>query len=115
MGSSRVPRRALLRAAAVAGLAGLASPAAATLLRPDRPVLTHGGQSGDVLAGSGLVWARADRPSRMVVEVADRPDFRGALRVPGPLLTPDTDFTGRLRVPATGRTAHYRVTAEDLD
>ncbi|WP_214402452.1 alkaline phosphatase D family protein [Pseudonocardia lacus] len=115
MPSARVPRRTLLRVAAVSGLAALASPAATPLLRSDRPVLTHGVQSGDVLAGSGLVWARADRPSRMVVEVSDRPDFREALRLTGPVLSPDTDFTGRLRVPALGRTAHYRVSAEDLD
>jgi alkaline phosphatase D len=78
-------------------------------------VLTHGVQSGDVLPGSGLVWARADRPSRMVVEVSDGPDFRHVRRLQGPLLTPDTDFTGKLRVPGRGRGVHYRVVAEDLD
>ncbi|HZG92772.1 MAG TPA: alkaline phosphatase D family protein, partial [Pseudonocardia sp.] len=88
---------------------------APSLVRSGRPVLTHGVQSGDVLPGSGLVWARADRPSRMVVEVSDRPDLRGARRLRGPVLTPDTDFTGVVRVPGRGRTLHYRVTAEDLD
>jgi len=29
----------------------------------DRPLLTHGVQSGDVSASSGVVWVRADRPS----------------------------------------------------
>lgn len=58
-------RRTVLRAAALGGLA------VPTLLRADRPVLTHGVQSGDVLPGSGLVWTRADRRSRMEVEVAD--------------------------------------------
>jgi alkaline phosphatase D len=33
----------------------------------------------------------------------------------GAVLTPETDFTGRLRVPGAGRTVHYRVCAEDLD
>jgi alkaline phosphatase D len=109
----RVRRRALL--AGAAGLAGAVSLGGAGLVRSGRPELTHGVQSGDVLPGSGLVWTRADRPARMVVEVADRPDLRGARRLVGPLLTPDTDLTGRLRVPGTGRTVHYRVTAEDLD
>jgi len=69
-----------------------------------------------MLPGSGLVWTRADRPSRMIVEVADNPEFRRARRLRGPLLTPDTDLTGRLRVPACdARTVHYRVTAEDVD
>ncbi|MEN3263254.1 alkaline phosphatase D family protein [Pseudonocardia sp.] len=117
-----VDRRTLLRTAVVGGLAaavplGTATSAVAApaLARPDRPVLTHGVQSGDVLAGSGLVWARADRPSRMIVEVSDDPDFRRSRTLRGPVLTPDTDFTGRVRVPGEGRTVHYRVTAEDLD
>jgi alkaline phosphatase D len=114
----RLDRRTVLRAGAVGGLVvastGLAASGPA-LVRAGRPELTHGVQSGDVATGSGLVWTRADRPSRMVVEVADNPDLRGGRRFAGPLLTPDTDFTGRLRVPVVGRTAHYRVTAEDLE
>ncbi len=82
-------------------------------------MLTHGVQSGDVLPGPGLVWTRADRPSRMLVEVADNPEFRRARRLRGPGLTPDTDLTGKLRVPSQGdrgrREVHCRVTAEDLD
>ena len=31
----------------------------------DRPIITHGLQSGDVSIDAGVVWARADRPSRM--------------------------------------------------
>ena len=105
----RIDRRTLLRAAAVGAFA------APGLVRADRPVLTHGVQSGDVIRGSGLVWARADRPSRMVVEVSEDPGFAHARRVEGPVLTPDTDFTGKVRVFGRGRTVHYRVTAEDLD
>src|SRR5689334_681823 len=61
-----------------------------------RPKLTHGVQSGEPTAHSALVWTRADRPGRMVVEVSRRPDFRNARRVRGPLLTPDSDFTGQV-------------------
>jgi alkaline phosphatase D len=109
MRSPRLDRRTFLRAAA---LSGVAAPA---LIRADRPALTHGVQSGDVVRGSGLVWARADRPARMVVEVAEDPAFTHVRRVVGPLLTPDTDFTGKVRLHGAGRTVHYRVTAEDLD
>jgi len=115
-------RRSLFRTAAAGGLAGAATlvlpgaaAAAPALVRSGRPVLTHGVAAGDVRPGSGLVWTRADRPSRMVVEVAGSPDFRRALRVPGPVLTPDTDLTGKLRVPATRGRVHYRVVAEPLD
>lgn len=132
-------RRSLFRGAVAGGLtaaAGLALPTGATagpaLVRSGRPVLTHGVQSGDVRPGSGLVWVRADRPSRMVVEVTEVTEvaeftdgaevpgapgaaFRDARRIPGPVLTPETDLTGRLRVPAGSGRVHYRVVAEDLD
>jgi alkaline phosphatase D len=116
-----VDRRTLLRAAAIGGLAAAVplttatAAGAAALVRSGRPVLTHGVQSGDVLPGSGLVWTRADRPSRMIVEVAGNPEFRDSTTHRGPVLTPDTDYTGKLRVPGESRTVHYRVIAEDLD
>ncbi|WP_028922083.1 alkaline phosphatase D family protein [Pseudonocardia acaciae] len=115
-----VNRRLVLRSAAIGsallplGLSGCGGSSGPGLVRTDRPTLTHGVQCGDVLPGSGLVWTRTDRPSRMIVEAADNPEFRDARRMVGPMLTPDTDFTGRLRIPGGG-TVHYRVSAEDPD
>ncbi|MBW8486974.1 alkaline phosphatase D family protein [Actinomadura parmotrematis] len=112
-------RRSVLRGGLVAGGAALASAASPALAAPSllrsRPVLTHGVQAGDVTAGEAVIWARADRPARMVVEVARRPDFRGAVRVPGPYLTPDTDLTGKafLRGLPAGTELHYRVRLDD--
>src|SRR5437763_1498205 len=74
----------------------IAPASAAPLVRRDRPVLTHGIQSGDVTTDSAIVWTRADRPSHMVVEIARDPSFRGARRYSGPMLTPDTGGTGKL-------------------
>jgi alkaline phosphatase D len=117
-------RRTLLRAGMVgvgATAAGLVVPAAAQaapLVRAGRPVLTHGVQSGDVTRDGALVWTRADRPSRMLVEVSRDPSFRQASRtLRGPVLTPDTDGTGKLRLTGLppGREVFYRVRAEDLD
>ncbi|MER6796954.1 PhoD-like phosphatase N-terminal domain-containing protein, partial [Amycolatopsis mediterranei] len=78
-------RRTLLKAGltgASAVAAGLVVPstafAAVPLVRRDRPVLTHGVQSGDVTPGSAIVWSRADRPSRLVVEIARDPSSRHA-------------------------------------
>jgi phosphodiesterase/alkaline phosphatase D-like protein len=34
----------------------------------DRPQLTDGVQSGDLLGDRAMVWSRSDRPARMVVE-----------------------------------------------
>mgnify|MGYP001596533419 CR=1 FL=1 len=48
----------------------------------DRPQITHGVQSGDVGSGGGVVWARADRPSQMMVEVATTESFKNARALP---------------------------------
>jgi alkaline phosphatase D len=112
-------RRTLLRAGGVgvgAAAAALALPEVA-LARTSRPVLTHGVQTGDVTTDGALLWTRADRPARMLVEVAPDPTFRHARRLRGPVLTPATDGTGRVRLDhlPPGREVHYRVVAEDLD
>src|SRR4051794_23045934 len=98
-----IDRRTLLRAGLAGGVAGtfLGAPAFAGQVgwKPSgRPVLTHGVQSGDATADSAVVWTRADRPGRMWVQAAVRPDFRGARLVRGPVLTLDTDFTGKVRL-----------------
>jgi alkaline phosphatase D len=113
-------RRGLLAGAAVLG-AGLAtSPrafAAPALVRSGRPLLTHGVQAGDVHEGGAILWSRADRPSRLVAEISRDPDFRRAVTVRGPVVTPETDLTGEIglsRLPA-GTDLHYRIRAVDLD
>jgi alkaline phosphatase D len=114
-------RRTFLRTGIVAGgglaaLGGLA-PAAPALVLSGRPGLTHGVQSGDVTVRGAVVWARADRPSRMLVEVSTRADFAHARTVRGPVLTPATDLTGKtlLRGLPAGESVHYRVRLADLD
>ncbi len=41
----------------------------------DRPKMTDGVQSGDVLGDRAMVWSRSDRPSRMIVEWDTRSMF----------------------------------------
>jgi alkaline phosphatase D len=71
-------RRRFLRTAASTALltvgGGIAKPSISRVA--DRPVVTHGIQSGDVSIDSAVVWARADRPSRMMVEVATTDSFK---------------------------------------
>jgi len=113
-----IDRRTLLRAGLAGGAAGTFLGGPAFAVRPTgRPVLTHGVQSGDAAADSAVVWTRADRPGRMWVQVSRRPDLRGARLVRGPVLTPDTDFTGkvRLRDLPSGDTLYYRARVESLD
>lgn len=68
-------------------------------------------------AHEAVVWARSDRPARMLVDVSRRPDFRHARTVRGPVLTPDTDLTGKtfLHGLPSGEELHYRVRLDDLD
>jgi alkaline phosphatase D len=119
--TSPVTRRTLLRGA-VGGLGAALVPSSAAFARPGRsaalvrsgvPLLTHGIQSGDVTAHDAVVWARADRPARLFVQVAPTGRFSGpAVRTyRGPLLSAATDFTGRVELgglPA-GRDVPYRV------
>lgn len=116
IGATRWGRRSVLRSGLALGGAVVLGGCSGGpgLVRSDRPVLTHGVQSGEIAADGALVWSRADRPSRMVVEVAAAPSFRDARTITGPDLTPARDLTGAVRVPAApGRTTFYRVVADD--
>ncbi|MFD1824997.1 alkaline phosphatase D family protein [Mumia zhuanghuii] len=122
-------RRALLRGAAAVGAgavvlgSGAASATARTtsrsapaLVRAGRPSLTHGVQAGDVLTRQATLWSRADRPARLVAEIARDSSFRKAVTLRGPVVTPESDLTGRFTVrglPA-GADLHYRIRAVDL-
>ena len=118
----RLRRRDFIRGSLVAG-GGLAATAAglgngrAFGATPNRPVLTHGIQSGDVGARSAVIWTRGDRPSRMLVEVSSTPSFHTSQVVEGPVLTPSSDLTGKVRLRGLrpGREVFYRVQLEDLD
>src|SRR6201993_438293 len=82
----------------------------------DRPAVTHGVQSGDVTADSGVVWARADRPSQMLVEVATTESFSNARALPPIAALPESDFTAKMlleNLPA-GQDIFYRVKFRDL-
>jgi len=121
--SSISRRRFLLSPAAVAASGLLpsvlrAQTAPAILSRDSaRPMLLSGLQSGDVLADRAIVWARASRPARMLLEWSTTASFANATRLRGPDLLPDSgDGTGKLDVrglPA-GQEIFYRVVLEDM-
>ena len=82
-----------------------------------RPGLPSGIASGDVAADGAILWARADRPARMLIEVADNRSFENSRRLFGPHVLASSDFTGkfRLRGCAAGQRIHYRIRFQDLD
>src|SRR3974377_40175 len=109
----RISRRHILRTAAGAlGAMAIPPPSRAA----DRPIITHGVQSGDVGTDGGVVWARADRPSQMMVEVATTESFRNVRTLPPIAALPESDFTAKMLVenlPA-GQDIFYRVRFRDL-
>ncbi|MHC2623636.1 alkaline phosphatase D [Bradyrhizobium huanghuaihaiense] len=82
----------------------------------DRPAVTHGVQSGDVTVDGGVVWARADRPSQMLVEVATTESFKDARALPPIAALPESDFTAKMLIENLpgGQDIFYRVRFRDL-
>ena len=109
----RISRRRLLSGAAGA-FGAIAMPYLSRAA--DRPIVTHGVQSGDVGIDGGVVWARADRPSQVMVEVATTESF-GNSRVPPPIAAlPESDFTAKMLLESlpAGQDIFYRVNFRDL-
>jgi alkaline phosphatase D len=82
----------------------------------DRPAVTHGVQSGDASADGGVVWARADRPSQMLVDVATTDSFRDARALPPIAALPESDFTAKMLLEnlPPGQNIFYRIRFRDL-
>lgn len=115
---STVGRRSVLRGGlAASGALLVPAVAAPALALSGRPAATSGVQTGDVTASGGLVWVRADRPARMMVETSATESFRHTRRFHGPVVGPGTDFTGvtRLHGLPAGEQVHYRVLLADPD
>jgi alkaline phosphatase D len=80
-----------------------------------RPVITHGLQSGDVSSDGAVIWARADRPARMIAEVSAHEDFRDIRAMAHADAFAESDFTAKLvfeELPA-GAQIFYRVRFQD--
>src|SRR5215471_10985643 len=109
-------RRFLTTAASSAAFTTIGGIAAPYLSRAaDRPLITHGVQSGDVSTDSGVVWGRADRPARMLVEVATAESFetiRSAVFVDA---FPESDFTAKVLLEdlPPGQDIFYRIQFQD--
>ncbi|MFC5069503.1 alkaline phosphatase D family protein [Flaviflagellibacter deserti] len=82
----------------------------------DRPLITHGLQTGDIGSDAGMIWARADRPSQMMVEISTTESFKNARTLPALTVDPEGDFTGKLLVDdlPSGQDIFYRVRFRDI-
>jgi alkaline phosphatase D len=114
--AKRLTRRRFLTGAAAsfATTAGISKPYLS--IAADRPHITHGIQSGDVSIDSGVIWARADRPSRMFVEYATTESFRDARAVAPVDALPESDFTAKLLLDELppGQDVFYRIRFQAL-
>jgi alkaline phosphatase D len=81
-----------------------------------RPAVPQGVAAGDVTNGRAVVWSRADRPARLVVEYSTTEKFADVRRRVGPAALESTDFTARLVLTdlPPGQRIFYRVTFQDL-
>jgi alkaline phosphatase D len=110
-------RHLLVRSASTLALAGLGGLAKPYLSRAaDRPQIASGLASGDVSAGSAVVWARADRAARMQVECSTVESFRNIIRAASSVALPDHDFTSKVLLEGLppGQDIFYRVRFEDI-
>jgi len=97
-------RNFLLQCGAATGAvaSGLLAPrgvgAAPAVVPPEsaRPIAAQGLQIGDVAGERAIVWSRADRASRLVVEWDTSARFGNARRVLGPHALETTDYTARI-------------------
>ncbi|MFW2542072.1 alkaline phosphatase D family protein [Primorskyibacter sp. 2E107] len=96
--------------------------ASATLFLPSisrantRPSFTHGVQSGDVSARSGMIWTRVDRPSRITMEVSNTESFANARQLAPMDALPGSDMAIKRMVEGLtpDQDIFYRFTAADL-
>jgi alkaline phosphatase D len=105
-------RSGMLVSATVCKLAGVASApvfAAPAVVSSDaeRPRLPQGIQIGDVVEDRAILWARADRSARLIVEWDLDERFRNPRRINGPYALEDSDFTAR--VDLTGLPADRQI------
>ena len=107
-------RRRLIANGCAAAVTTLAMPSISRAA--DRPLLSLGVQSGDVSIDSGVVWARADRPARLLIEAATTDSFDNIIAATEVDALPDSDFTAKalLEDLPPGQNIVYRVRGRDL-
>ncbi|BAT61814.1 alkaline phosphatase D precursor [Variibacter gotjawalensis] len=107
---NRLSRRSFLAASAAA----IAMPRLS--FAQARPVISHGVQSGDPSVGSGVVWTRADRPSKIRFDIATTDSFKNVIRQVTLDALPESDFAVKALIenlPA-GQDIFFRATPFDL-
>ncbi|MCX5516520.1 alkaline phosphatase [Kaistia algarum] len=115
---NRISRRTFLRSSAATGLLAVGGSLALPGISraADRPVVTHGVQSGDVTANRAVLWSRTDRPSRAVFEWSTTESFANPTRLPTLTALPDNDYAVKILAEGlpSDQEIFYRVLFSDL-
>jgi alkaline phosphatase D len=116
----RFVQQAAIGGATLTGFAGILRTRrapAAVVSDAARPHASWGLQIGDVVGDRAIVWSRADRPARMLVDWSLDDRFRRTTTIRGPQALDVSDHTARIDL--TGLPANeevfVRVTFESLD
>lgn len=109
-------RREFIAQSTMAGSGLVLAPAIITAAQR-RPQLPFGVQSGDITSNSAIIWSRADRAARMMVEYATTESFTNSQKRIGPAALESSDFTARLDLTGlpAGQRIFYRVSFQDLN
>lgn len=112
-------RRRVLVSTAATGLLGAAGGLAIPGLSraADRPLVTHGVQSGDVGLDQAVLWARTDRPARAMFEWSTTESFKTVHRLPTVTALPETDFAAKIVAQGlpSDQDIFYRARFQNLD
>lgn len=89
------------------------------LITPDKqlPQLPYGVASGDIQTNSAMLWSRADRPARMLLEIDTVESMTNPRRFSGPAALESSDYTAKfelLNLPPD-QEIFYRVTFQSLE
>lgn len=118
---STLSRRQLMITTATAAFAGSARASSTDIrtLSAEQGEISvpFGVQVGDLKDDRAIIWSRADRPSRMLVELSTTQDFTRSQTIRGPAALRESDYTAKLDVTdlPRGQTIFFRVTFQDLE
>jgi len=123
--SNHPSRRAFLVNTGAASVSSLVSTSfarrafgqAPAFVSSDRPQLAQGIQIGDVTGDKAIIWSRADREARLVVDWSTTPSFARATRVVGPHALEPSHYTAKVDLEDLPPDQHIflRVAFENLD
>ena len=117
LGAAKIAPKAILQPAIRRSDCRVVAVAARDAGRAKAYAAEHGIQTGDVAGDKAVLWARADRPSRLMVEWSTTESFARSTKVMGPETLDADDYTARVTVGdlPVGQQVFWRASFVSLD